>query len=239
MSDTAVLPRITKTHNLNTNNHLRETLAALERSWLTSIRTGNFKCWLEWSKEGLRLGQGTLLTKRFVGDEARVLSLLSFAFDRSFPVSILDDLKRIEATDRYGAVSKSVVPPPLSIPPLLLQDRARRLYFAAGLMDAGFLRPLDLLDMAGLDPVHLRALKSYDPDQPRIPAGQTGGGEWTSGDGGQEKEPSSRSGGARNPLDNEFALAGFSKDAPLTIGRKSPIAHIPHRLDSLLSSICL
>jgi hypothetical protein len=131
-------------------------------------------------------------------------------FERSFPISVLNDLKRIEAKGRTGALSQSEVPfTPAPIPPLLALDSARRLHVAAGLMDAGFLQPLDLFEIAGLDPVHLRSLEKYGPDQPRVPAGQTGGGQWTNGDGGEKEQPTSDSSGAhKNPLDDQIALSG-------------------------------
>lgn len=196
----------------------------LEISWKTSVRVERFQCSPDWSAEGVRLGLGTLLAKQIAGDEARVLGLLSFVFERSFPVSVLNDLKRIESKRRTGAVSKFEAPVTAPIPPLLNMDSARRLHFAVGLMDSGFLLPIDLLEMAGLDTVHVLSLGKYNPDQPRAPGGQSGGGQWTLGDsGGAERPMSVTSGSARNPLDSKVALAGVL--AGRAVDHKAEITH--------------
>jgi len=46
---------------------------------------------------------------------------------------------------------------------------------------------------------------AYNPDEPRVPAGQTGGGQWTSGD-------NQRAGSDRNPSKPSFAFGGQSGD---------------------------
>lgn len=60
---------------------------------------------------------------------------------------------------------------------------AFRLFAAERLLDTG-LAPRDLMKGLGLDPWPLDALAKYSPNQPRVPAGNPGGGDWTSGDGG-------------------------------------------------------
>jgi len=55
------------------------------------------------------------------------------------------------------------------------------------LLEAG-VTPRTLMKGLGLDPWPLDALGVYNPDQPRVPAGQTGGGEWTSEEGGGSGE---------------------------------------------------
>jgi hypothetical protein len=210
MPGSTVLQEISEATAPNLEFRFRKALAALELSWKASIQTDRFRCWLDWSRDGVRLGSGTLIAKQIAEYEPRVLSLLSFVFKRSFPVSVLNDLKKIEAMHRSGAISKANTSATESpIPPLLALDSARRLHIAVGLMDAGFLQPLDLLEMAGLDPVHFRSLEKYSPDQPRISAGQAGGGQWTQGEGGETRKPNftpSREHGS--PLDNKIAISG-------------------------------
>jgi len=60
-------------------------------------------------------------------------------------------------------------------------ERAKLPYDLAALrVELGLLRVGHLLSREQL------LFRKYDPDQPRTPAGETGAGQWTSGDGGQE-----------------------------------------------------
>src|SRR6516225_4152104 len=46
---------------------------------------------------------------------------------------------------------------------------------------AGGMAPGELMEVCGLDPAGLDLVKSgYNPDQPRVPAGNPDGGQWTS-----------------------------------------------------------
>lgn len=51
---------------------------------------------------------------------------------------------------------------------------------AAGLLDQGYLTPLSLMKVCDLDASSIETLEKYNPDQPRVPAGNSDGGQWTS-----------------------------------------------------------
>jgi hypothetical protein len=71
--------------------------------------------------------------------------------------------------------------PPMSLPGRQSAERAKLPYDLAALrVELGLLRVEHLLSREHL------LFRKYDPDQPRTPAGETGAGQWTSGDGGQE-----------------------------------------------------
>lgn len=59
---------------------------------------------------------------------------------------------------------------------------AFRLFAADRLLDAG-VTPDELLSGLGFEGWPITMLKAYHPDEPRIPAGQAGGGQWTTGEG--------------------------------------------------------
>ena len=61
------------------------------------------------------------------------------------------------------------------------KEDARRLFLADALIEAG-VEPSDIVKALGLGPAPPEALEKYNPDQPRVPAGNTDGGQWTSGD---------------------------------------------------------
>jgi hypothetical protein len=66
-----------------------------------------------------------------------------------------------------------------NLPPLAERENAYRLHVAAALLDQGFLTPLDLMRACELDIREIEPFTKYNPDQPRVPAGNSDGGEWT------------------------------------------------------------
>ena len=62
------------------------------------------------------------------------------------------------------------------------------------MIDGGFLSPRELLSLANIGGSECDELDKYSPNQPRAPAGQSDGGQWTRGDSGspaleQDKTP--------------------------------------------------
>jgi len=168
---------------------LREAIDDLEEAWRTSERRSRFERWIIWTAEGPRLGAATLLARKVAGEEARLLALLSVAFDRPWPPAILRKLEFAETGFRLGDLAKSAMHVALAnFPPIENRQSAYRLHIAAGLLDKGFLTPLDLMKLCEIAPTGVAALTKYSPDQPRAPAGDTDGGQWTREDGGAALE---------------------------------------------------
>lgn len=76
----------------------------------------------------------------------------------------------------------------------------------------------------------------YDPNQPRIPAGSTGGGQWTSGDSGEARQPREMTRrwlprGATPAQQTRFALAKAQADAATArVHRRDPTWRPPPSL---------
>ena len=66
------------------------------------------------------------------------------------------------------------------LPPLLSEVSARRLHFAADFLDDGSITPMDLRRICWEIASERKAAKEFSPNQPRVPAGDVDGGEWTS-----------------------------------------------------------
>jgi hypothetical protein len=74
------------------------------------------------------------------------------------------------------------------LPRLPDEDAPFRLFAAERILTAG-ITPRDLLKACGLDSSPLDLVKAgYDPDEPRVPAGDPDGGQWTTG-GAEPKTP--------------------------------------------------
>jgi len=144
-------------------------------------------------ESGLALGPMVVVAKRagdrwgasmlaIDGYESRILPLLAVAYWRPVRPLVIDQLRR---------ASKALCGRNPALAPILVaqaglgridadERTAFRLFAAEKLLDVGA-APRELMKGLGLDPWPLDALsKDYDPDQPRVPAGQTGGGQWTS-----------------------------------------------------------
>ena len=88
------------------------------------------------------------------------------------------------------------------------KEDARRLFLADALMSEG-VDPSVIVKGLGFDPSPPdEALDKYSPDQPRVPAGDPDGGQWTSGDweGGSSGSPSRRTSGV--PVAHASAARG-------------------------------
>lgn len=60
----------------------------------------------------------------------------------------------------------------------------------------------------------LKAFLKYSPDQPRVPAGNPGGGEWTSGDGGDGASDNNAEASSAPVTPNKDILPKISVPAP-------------------------
>jgi hypothetical protein len=142
------------------------------------------------TSEGLVLGAGTLLVaadaarrlSSLRGQEARVLALLSAAYNRAVPPSVLGNIERAAKSWRDGDVSLAYIHLAHARLPELQEPHtaAQRLFLADELMKAGG-KPRTIFEILDLDAAFIDALeKRYNPAEPRVPAGSGRiSGEWT------------------------------------------------------------
>jgi hypothetical protein len=156
----------------------------LQEAWRRQERDLPIEPGLTFQDVGLVLGAGTLLAPaRDVADglnvcgEARLAVLLAAAFGRTASQGALRHIRRAairwsEGDEALAAVHLAMT----GLGPMPDSRRAsHRLFLADHLLEAG-MEPETLL--RALD---LGALRRYDPDQPRVPAGDgRTGGQWTS-----------------------------------------------------------
>jgi hypothetical protein len=161
---------------------LRKTLAGLAASWELTKRREAFRVTPVWTKSGLIFGAGTVLAREIPGSEDRVVALLSATFDKVSGSTIVRALERAHEAWRAGKKAESAAwVAAAGLPPLLSEESARRLYFAAGFLDDGSITPMELRRICQEVASARKAAKEFDPDQPRVPAGDADGGQWTSG----------------------------------------------------------
>ena len=145
---------------------------------------------LHLTSEGLVLGAGTLLVaadaarrlSSLRGQEARVLALLSAAYNRAVPPSVLGNIERAAKSWRDGDDSLAYIHLAHARLPELQEPHtaAQRLFLADELMKAGG-KPRTIFEILDLDAAFIDALeKRYNPAEPRVPAGSGRiSGEWT------------------------------------------------------------
>ena len=141
--------------------------------------------------EGLVLG-GTVLAKMeraraggpalvVDGGEERVLALLAVVYGEAIDHRVLAAIRRASSYWNTGEPDLAAIAlAHAGLPPLDRAERASlRLSLAERLLDHG-LSPRELVKVCDLDPALLDVLKAgYNPDQPRVPAGNPAGGQWT------------------------------------------------------------
>jgi hypothetical protein len=100
------------------------------------------------------------------------------------------------------------------------KEGARRLFLADALLSRG-VEPTAIVQGLGLDPEsHDRALDKYSPDQPRVPAGNPDGGQWTRDDWtGTPNSPT-----LSRPSDDKTTNAPMSTASPSVVRGDSPQA---------------
>jgi hypothetical protein len=142
------------------------------------------------------------------GAEERILALLAIAYGGRVRARVLDNVRRASRYWRKGEKTLAAIELALTgLPPLPDQEQASsRLSLGERLLAESF-SPRELIKACGLDPALLDLAKGYNPDQPRLPAGNSDGGQWTgdnaagggSGSGSstpRRDQPSSAAGGA-------------------------------------------
>lgn len=166
---------------------------ALEKKWAERSRSSPLRRKMEITDAGLTLGAGVVLAKAardaagsveldLDGREQRILALLSVAHWRNTPVSVIGNIRNVGMWSRG---ERAIAHFHLSHAGLsaLDDDDLFRLFAAAELIDAGF-APKELMKALGFDAAPLDLFRTYDPDQPRVPAGSgRDSGQWTSGAG--------------------------------------------------------
>lgn len=133
------------------------------------------------------------------GAEQRILALLSTSYGKSVGPRVLNNIRRASQYWRKGEASLAAIELALTgLPPLPDQEQASfRLLLGEKLLTEG-VTPRDLMNACGFDLAPLDLVKTgFNPGQPRVPAGNPDGGQWTSGDGSGEV------GGSASPAEPE------------------------------------
>ncbi len=146
---------------------------------------------LEITDEGLLLGAGTLLAGLALdGEEPRLLALLSAAFACAASPQILDILRKAIGLWTRGDKFLAQLHLTYARLPPLSEEQAFALCAADELLKEG-MTPRALMKGLGLDPAALDGLEKYNPDQPRVPAGNgRASGQWGGGaTPGEERAP--------------------------------------------------
>ncbi len=116
------------------------------------------------------------------GGEERILALLALAYGKTIEPVVLGNIRRAAREWRCGETCLAQIQLAHSgLPPLPDAGKASsRLLLGEELLAAGT-TPRDLMKACGLGSAPLDLLKTgYSPDQPRVPAGNPNGGQWTS-----------------------------------------------------------
>ncbi len=173
------------------------TLDSLQQQW--ALRSANAPLHAEMTFVGdaLVLGVGAVLVKAAPlrgngtpdvtsSDDDRLVALLSAAHRRPLPLHALAHIRRAVAKRSEGETVLALIHLALSGVAKLERpaEDARRLFVADELMKTG-IAPRAVIDMFRQFTGTLEALdRRYDPNQPRVPAGNgRASGQWTSGDG--------------------------------------------------------
>jgi hypothetical protein len=155
----------------------------LNRRWET-VAAQAIASEMSFNGDSLILGAQTRLAK--VGaqlDEPRLIALLAAAHGQPVTERSLRYIHRALEKKREGDLVCALMHVALSGLAKLHRPKedARRLFLADTLLSDG-VDPMVVLTGIGLGPRLDQALTKYSPDQPRVPAGNPDGGEWTSED---------------------------------------------------------
>ncbi len=183
-----------------------QAIGALKASWTARSRLAPFYPFITWTREGPRLGAATLLARGSAREDGRLLALLSVAVGYAVSANVLKHLVCAEAEFERGDLAKSAMHVALTgLPALTGSAGARRHHIAAGILDHAFLTPLGLLKACEFDCREIESLAKYNPDEPRVVAGNPDGGQWTSsGDAAGPSRSTDRS--ARTSESTEVAV---------------------------------
>ncbi len=105
---------------------------------------------------------------------------MSYISGVAAPPTLTNTIKAAEADYNAGDKAMSAMRLALAIPtPFIDEGNCRTLHVATGLIEDGLLTPIELLSLASFDEGECGVFSKYSPDQPRVPAGDSNGGEWT------------------------------------------------------------
>ena len=164
----------------------------LERRWQEESHCRPIRRVMSLEAAGLVLGVGTVLVPcdrerhedlDLDRDAARILTLLSVAYNRSVPLSVLANIRRAsgewkKGEDCLAAIHLAFTGLSKLDPP---REAARRVFIADALLTQG-IAPRTILKALGIDEAALDRLEKYSSDEPRIPAGNgVESGRWTAG----------------------------------------------------------
>jgi hypothetical protein len=159
-----------------------QVIAGLRRSWATIASCQAVAPTPFWNRGGLLWGAGAKLADRIEGNEARIVALLTIGAGKFVSTAPLGRLVASEAAWRAGRIAEAATHIALlNLPQLAGSEAAYRLHLAAGFLDSALLTPGDLLRICDVRADAFVELRKYNPDQPRVPAGNPDGGRWTSG----------------------------------------------------------
>jgi hypothetical protein len=149
---------------------------------------------IEINEDGLVLGAGTILARMirdpldrqvllFDSDRPRLLALLTAAYGQSPPSDLLVHLESAARFWKQGDKALANIRLAFArLPRLDDEADAYRLFLAENMLDDG-VTPDALMKLLDVAASH-STLTKYDPDQPRVPAGNgRNSGQWTSGAG--------------------------------------------------------
>ena len=175
----------------------RAAIETIERLWRTSYQNAPPARTLAANAEGVFLG-ATKLASQIEGNEERIHALVSYMAGVLAPASLGKTLAAAKDDYNSGEKARSAMRLALALPtPRTDEESCRKLHLAAGLIERGLLSPGGLLAIANLRDDSSDRQCKYSPDEPRVPAGNSGGGQWTRGDTGapaqgkETKPPSS------------------------------------------------
>jgi hypothetical protein len=158
------------------------------------------------NEEGLVLGAGTVLINPLLAantaelalkDEERILALLSIAYRKAVDPCVLGKIRRAWAAWREGEACLALIHLAQTDLGELAGEEAGFPLFAADQLLASGINPRDLLKACDIDSNPLDLLKAgFNPDEPRVPAGNPDGGQWTYGGDTSTTEPRTTGSGA-------------------------------------------
>lgn len=156
----------------------------------------------------MAIGRGGSRELILKGQEERILALLAVVFGEAVDFRVLESVRRASNYWSSGeAVLAAIALARTGLPLLDDPERAAKGLFAAEqLLDDG-LSPCELIKACDLDPTLLDLRKAgYNPDQPRLPAGNPDGGQWTND--GASGNSSTKPAGGRPPTATADADTG-------------------------------
>ena len=168
----------------------------LDQAWSVERQRRHFFETITFTETGIALGRGTLLIPAhktvlgkklvFDGQTSRILALLTTAYGGAVSPTAVSKMQRASDLWQRGETALAQIHLTLLGLPRLDEDGAHRLFLANLALQCGA-SARDLMKALGFDPA-FPGLEKYDPDQPRVPAGNgRESGRWGSDGEGSNK----------------------------------------------------